>query len=66
MTMLDEAAVPYRIILTKADKKAKGVVQAVEDKIKKHGAAYPYVHLTSANKGDGIPELRAIIAGFAS
>ncbi|GAB5351580.1 ribosome biogenesis GTP-binding protein YihA/YsxC [Qipengyuania sp. 483] len=65
MKMLDEAAVGYRIVLTKADKiKASELaktVEAVEAEAKKHVAAYPEIHVTSAEKGRGIPELRAAV-----
>ncbi|MGB3794998.1 MAG: ribosome biogenesis GTP-binding protein YihA/YsxC [Alteraurantiacibacter sp.] len=65
MTMLDEAAVGYRLVLTKADKiKASSLetVRAqVEVEARKHPAAYPQVHVTSAEKGMGIAELRAAI-----
>ncbi len=66
MTMLDEAGVPYRIILTKADKGKKGelkaLIGAVQAELKKHTAAFPDVHLTSAHDDDGIGELRALMA----
>jgi GTP-binding protein len=61
MKMLDEAAVPFRVVLTKGDKKAKGVMDSVGAVLKKHPAAWPVPHLTSSNKGTGIPELRATI-----
>ena len=65
MKLLDEAAVGYRLILTKADKiKASdlaAVQAATEAEARKHVAAYPTVHATSAEKGMGIPELRAAI-----
>lgn len=63
MKMLDEAAVGYRIVLTKTDKiKASHldrVANQVADEAKKHVAAYPELHLTSAEKGMGIDALRA-------
>jgi GTP-binding protein len=65
MEMLDQAAVGYRIVLTKADKiKASdlaAVTAATEAEARKHSAAYPLVHVTSAEKGMGIPELRAAV-----
>ena len=65
MKMLDEAAVGYRIVLTKADKiKASELartVEAVAAEAKKHVAAYPEIHVTSAEKGMGIPELRPAV-----
>jgi len=65
MTMLDGAAVNYQIVLTKADKIKKTEAEATRDKVlaelKKHPAAHPVIRLTSAEKGWGLPELRAEI-----
>jgi GTP-binding protein len=65
LKMLDEAAVGYRLVLTKADKiKASELATTlarVEAQARKHVAAYPQVHVTSAEKGLGIPELRAAV-----
>jgi GTP-binding protein len=62
---LDLAAVSYQIVLTKADKLKKGEgekVQAATLKaISKRPAAFPAVALTSSEKGEGLPELRAEI-----
>ena len=62
---LDEAAVSYQIVLTKADKLKKGEAEAMGEKtlkaVSKRPAAYPFVAVTSAEKGYGIPELRAEI-----
>ena len=62
---LDEAAVSYQIVLTKADKLKKGEGEAMAVQtlkaISKRPAAYPAVGLTSSDKGDGIAELRAEI-----
>ena len=69
MAMLDEAAVSYQIILTKADKlklsEKKQIVTRVKEDIRKRVAAHPDVILTSAVKGDGIDEVRAIVAELA-
>ncbi len=69
MTMLDAAAQPYQIVLTKCDKVKPGPLAARIDDITralaKHGAAYPIVATTSARSGAGIPELRAALAAFA-
>lgn len=68
MKMLDQTAVPYRIVLTKADKRGAGdeaMAAAIETELKKFGAAHPHVLLTSAEKGHGIAELRAVAAGYA-
>ena len=65
MKMLDEAAVGYRLVLTKADKikasELAATLASVEAQARKHVAAYPQIHVTSAEKGMGIPELRAAI-----
>ena len=67
MKMLDEAAVGYRLVLTKADKikasELAAVVAATEAEARKHPAAFPVVHVTSAEKGMGIAELRAAVLG---
>ncbi len=68
---LDKAAVSYQIVLTKADKLKAGEARAAADAtlaaISRRPAAYPRVLATSAEKGDGLPELRAeiIAAAFA-
>jgi GTP-binding protein len=65
LDMLDDAAVSYRIVLTKADKikateladvHARTVVEA-----RKRTAAHPEILATSSEKGMGIPELRAAV-----
>lgn len=65
MRMLDEAAVGYRLVLTKADKvkasELAAAVAATEAEARKHPAAFPQVHATSAEKGMGIGELRAAV-----
>jgi GTP-binding protein len=63
---LDEAAVSYQIVLTKADKLKKGEGEAMVEQtlkaVSKRPAAYPGVVLTSSDRGDGLPQLRAEIA----
>lgn len=65
MKMLDEAAVGYRIVLTKADKvKASALsetVATVKAEARKHPAAYPEIHITSSETRLGIDELRAAV-----
>jgi GTP-binding protein len=66
----DVAAVSYQIVLTKADKLKPAEVEAVTARtlaaVAKRPAAYPRVLATSAEKGTGIPELRAeIVAACA-
>lgn len=66
LTLLDECAVSYQVILTKADKisesERKTIYEKVSKTLLKHPAAHPYVHITSSGKGWGIDELRADIA----
>jgi len=65
MAMLDEAAVGYRVVLTKADKvkasELDKVIERTAEETSKHPAAFPELHVTSAEKGMGIPELRAAV-----
>jgi len=65
MRMLDEAAVGYRLVLTKADKikasELTEVLVATEAEARMHPAAFPQIHATSAEKGMGIAELRAAV-----
>jgi GTP-binding protein len=70
MDMLDESAVVYQVVLTKADKvKAGDLAQRREEitaEIRKRAAANPEILATSAIKGKGIPELRAALTELAS
>ena len=65
MTMLDETAVPYRILLTKADQIKKSereeVLEKVESTLKKHPAAFPQAVLCSAHKKEGLTEIQEIV-----
>lgn len=69
MGMLDEAAVSYQVVLTKTDKiKAAGLaalIDRTETALRTHAAARPDVLATSAQKGAGIAELRALLATLA-
>ena len=69
MAMLDGAAVAYQIVLTKTDKPKAGEVartaDTVAEALRKRPAAHPALRLTSAETGDGLPELRAEIAALA-
>ncbi|MBS0125625.1 ribosome biogenesis GTP-binding protein YihA/YsxC [Thetidibacter halocola] len=69
MSLLDGSAVTFQCVLTKADKvKAADrdrVLAQVREKLAKHPAAFPEIVTTSSETGDGIPTLRAIIAGLA-
>ncbi len=69
MKLLNEAAVGFQIVLTKADDAKvywlrERQAQA-EELVRKHTAAHPLVITTSSEKGTGIPELRAELAGLA-
>ncbi|MCA0997828.1 ribosome biogenesis GTP-binding protein YihA/YsxC [Alloyangia pacifica] len=69
MDLLDKSAVTFQAVLTKTDKlKAKDldkILSQVREKLSKHPAAYPEIVLTSSEKGEGIPTLRAIIHGLS-
>ena len=70
MEAFDLAAVSYQIVLTKADKLRGRDLEQVQAetarRIAKRPAAFPRVAATSAEKGTGIPELRAeIVAACA-
>ena len=69
LTLLDRAAVTFQVVLTKADKvsasdREKTLAQ-VRAALTKHPAAFPELIVTSAEKGDGIETLRALIATLA-
>lgn len=70
MDLLDESAVAYQIVLTKADKLKRGEVEAriaeAGEAIRKRTAAHPQVLATSAETGLGIPELRAALTALAA
>ena len=70
MKMLDEAAVGYRLVITKADKikasELAAALLATQTEARKHSAAYPVIHVTSAEKGMGIAELRAAVLSDAA
>lgn len=69
MKLMDESAVSYQAVLTKADKPKQSELEAViaktEAELSKHPAAYPQILVTSAREGLGIPELRAAVASLA-
>lgn len=66
---LDLAAVSYHIVLTKADKVKKAELEetlaATAKAISRRPAAFPRVTATSAEKGAGLPDLRAEIVQAA-
>ncbi|WP_184157214.1 ribosome biogenesis GTP-binding protein YihA/YsxC [Sphingobium lignivorans] len=67
LDMLDEAAVSYRVVLTKADKvKASDLAAVIERTaaaMRKRPAAHPQIIATSSEKGMGMAELRAAVIG---
>lgn len=70
MTLLDEAAVGYRVVLTKADKikptELAEVLERTRGEARKHVAAHPEIAATSAETGAGIAELRAAVLADAT
>ena len=66
MTMLDETAVNYRIVLTKCDKSKKKEMEKIQEdlhaSLKKHPAAHPVFIETSSLKNEGIADFRAVIS----
>jgi GTP-binding protein len=69
MELMDESAVSYQAVLTKADKpkatELQEVIAKVAEELAKHPAAYPVILATSARTCLGIPELRATVAALA-
>jgi GTP-binding protein len=69
MAMLDEAAVGYRLVLTKADKikpsQLDAVCAATQAEARKHSAAYPDLLVTSSETKLGIDALRAAVLADA-
>lgn len=67
--LLDECAVPCRVVLTKMDEAGgaaalKAVHEKISGALRKHPSAFPDIADTSARTGAGIPELRAILHGI--
>ena len=65
MRMLDDAAVSYHLVLTKADKvkptELAKTVDAIRTEAATHPAAHPLILPTSSETGEGITELRTAI-----
>jgi len=65
MKMMDEAAVSYRVVLTKADKVKASELEKVKAatfaELSKHPAAFPEMSVTSAEKKGGIDDLREAV-----
>jgi len=70
MRFLDEAAVSYQAVLTKADlvKPAElaTMLAGLAAALARHPAAHPMIHITSARDGSGIAALRAALAALAA
>lgn len=70
LDLLDAAAVSYQVVFTKADKIKQGaretLVSETSKALRPRPAAFPEIIMTSAEKGEGIDELRSLIAGFAA
>ena len=70
MAMLDEAAVSYQLVLTKADKvkptALETVVAETAAEAARHPAAHPHLIATSSETGAGIAELRTMILETAT
>lgn len=66
--VLDEAAVPYQIVCTKADKLSPGRRRQLEEQVSAQlagrPACHPVLHVTSAARGEGLDELRAALAAL--
>ena len=68
MTLLDDSAVAYFVILTKTDKIKKSevatVTEQVEAELAKHTGAFPKAYPTSSEKKLGFDVVRGVIAGM--
>ncbi len=68
MSVLDRSAVTFQVVMTKIDKvKGKALDEAMartRAALAKHPAAFPELILTSSEKGEGVANLRAVIAGI--
>ncbi len=69
MSMLDDSAVNYQIVLTKTDtlsaKESSEILQNTQDALKSHVAAHPIIIATSSKDRHGIEELQNELAPFA-
>ena len=70
MALMDEAAVSYQGVLTKADKvkpqHLAEVVATTRDALAEHPVAFARLIATSSQKGSGVEDLRAEIAALAA
>lgn len=70
MEMLDQAAVGYQLVLTKADKikptELEATLRAVQAESARHAAAHPQLIATSSETGSGIAVLRTAVLKAAA
>ena len=70
MDMLDNAAISYHLVLTKADKvKSSGLgalYETTATEAARHAAAHPSIFTTSSETGSGIAELRTAVLEAAT
>ena len=70
MDLLDDAAVPFTAVLTKADslkpKELASIRDVVAAALAHHPPALHDVIVTSSRNGEGIPELRTALAGLVA
>lgn len=68
--LMDEAAVPFQIVLTKIDELRAGEledrIEGIKPRLKKHPAAFPGIAATSSRKAAGIDYLRSCIAALTT
>ena len=68
MSLLGKAAVPFVVVLTKADlvpaAELERRVAAIKTALARKPAAWPNVLISSAKKGRGLEELRGLMAGL--
>jgi GTP-binding protein len=69
MDLMDEAALSYQVVMTKADKAKMPEIEAMREKLGKQlsrrRACHPVILVTSAHDGIGITELRDALAAIA-
>ena len=69
LDLLDRAAVTTLVVLTKADSvkppKLAAKLAEIQAVVAKHAVAFPQVVVTSSETGQGIAELRALLAAQA-
>ena len=69
MKLMDDSAVNYQIVMTKADKVKPEPLAAshaaITKELSEHVAAYPQVLVTSADDGFGIADVRAALSELA-